>query len=170
MAIKPIESNAIPEIPYGKVLFLIIILFIAIFAFSLQKSHNPVGAEKKTKETKEDITPSIQEEKYHIGKDEESPDIKKDINYQDELVKEVQKTYDSVAKGAQDKTKDVADDILGVAQKKVEKTASDSADTITNTIYKSTVGQIILQLIDSMPEEAWEEMKPQVCSPKNEGD
>lgn len=58
---------------------------------------------------------------------------------------------------------DVGSQVLGEATMMAEKTASDSADKITSTIYKYTIGAVIKQLMQQLPDSAKDEVLVDIC-------
>jgi hypothetical protein len=152
MTIKPIDENKAHDVPYGKILFLVALVLLSLAVISMPRQEIDTSEIQAKKNEQQDVLPK-------------PTTSKKEVNYREELVKEVGEKYTGVADTAKEKTDELTEDVLGIAQEKVEDTSSKSANVIKNTIYKNTVGEVIKQLIFSMPEGAWEEMKPDVCKP-----
>lgn len=71
----------------------------------------------------------------------------------------VQETVSSASAAALD----VGAQVLGEATTIAEKTASDSADKITATVYKYTIGAVIKQLMQQLPDTAKDDVLEDIC-------
>lgn len=75
----------------------------------------------------------------------------------------VQEKIASASASAQEIVADVGVQVLGEATEIAKQTASDSAEVITNTIYKYTIGAVIRQLLDRLPDSAKQEVITDIC-------
>jgi hypothetical protein len=53
--------------------------------------------------------------------------------------------------------------VLGTATEQIKETASSSAQMVTNSLYQNTVGQVIIQLFNTLPKEAKKDVVEDIC-------
>lgn len=62
-----------------------------------------------------------------------------------------------------EKAQDLGGNVMGAATKQLQNTASASAGMVTDTIYQNTVGKVIMQLINTLPEDTRKNVIKDIC-------
>lgn len=150
MAIKPIDAGG-SFLATARVVFLIGLAVLAVVISFIPKEER----EKKVAYAR-----SAQPDEQKTKEKEEEYDEKMEQfnEYKESLVTEAEKTYEDLTGEVERKSLEASGKVLGIAQKKVEETASESAEVVKTAVYKSTVGEVVRQLLESMPERARKEL------------
>ncbi len=80
----------------------------------------------------------------------------------DTVTKELKKSGSSLLDEINTNTQAWANEILGVATKSINKTASQATESISDYVFDNTVGNLLKQ-IDKLPEKQKEDIKRNVC-------
>ena len=62
----------------------------------------------------------------------------------------------------------VGGSVLGIAAEQVKNTASSSAQMVTDSLYQNTIGQVILQLFNTLPNQAKKDVAEDICDETKE--
>lgn len=168
MAIKPFdryededsyESDSVTTGNMLKMVFLMLILFMAGFyawySYAYGDEINKRRASAGVRPTSA-VSPTSAF-KASAKMDDEAEDILSDIKNESAGLLDSSMKQASVIGG----------NVMGEATKQVQNTASSSAaavtDTVTNSLYENTIGKVILQLINSLPEEVQKTLVEDIC-------
>ncbi len=80
-----------------------------------------------------------------------------------ELLTQVQTGGLEVLQTSYQQVASIGGTVLGAATEQVKNTASSSAQMVTNSLYQSTIGNVILQLFNTLPDEAKKNVVEDIC-------
>ena len=134
--LRPLEKNKINRFFYLKILFLLFLIVASLFGnyYFYNKIKEKPEVLSATKENK-----------------------KNDFSI-DEVFNKGKKTVDDLKQ----KGEEVAGQVLGIVEDKAVQLASQSAKTVSDFVFDSTLGNILKQ-IEKLPKEQREKIKEEIC-------
>jgi hypothetical protein len=134
--LRPLEKNKINRFFYLKILFLLFLIGASLFG-----------------------------NYYFYNKIKEKPEVlsatkenKKNNFSIDEVFNQGKKTVEDL----KEKGEEMAGQVLGIVEDKAVQFASQSAKTVSNFVFDSTVGNLLRQ-IEKLPREQREKIKEEIC-------
>jgi len=136
--LRPLEKNKINRFFYLKVFLLLVLIGASLYG-------NYYFYNRK-KENSEVLSTERENKKFNFSVDE--------------VLSRGKKTVDDLKQ----KGEEMVGEVLGLVEDKATQLASQSAKTVSDLVFDSTLGNLLRQ-IEKLPEEQREKIKEEICKP-----